>query len=127
MLCPKCGAANAEGSNYCAKCGGALAGFGVAGEDDVGSVVVFARLLKCAGVIVFLMSAFPFLLGLLKTYYALGGASAAEKAVMLSGGISESFKSGLPWVAGGAVFCIVVFILSRSLVRDARRPRRGSP
>jgi len=56
----------------------------------------------------------------------LGGASAAEKATMLSEGISESFRSGLPWIAGGAVFCIVIFILSRSLVRDAKRQRRGS-
>ena len=103
-----------------------MAGLRVAAKDDVGSVVVFTRLLKCAGVIVFLMTAFPFLVGLLKTYCALGGASAAEKATMLSEGISESFRSGLPWIAGGAVFCIVIFILSRSLVRDAKRQRRGS-
>jgi hypothetical protein len=127
ILCPECGASNAEGSKYCANCGSALGGVGVDANDGARGVVVFTRLLKGVGVIVFLMSAFPLLVGLLKTYYALGGASAAEKAVMLSEGISESFKSGLPWVAGGAVFCIVIFILSHSLAHNANRKARGLP
>jgi hypothetical protein len=125
MLCPACGAANAEGSSYCAKCGGPLAGLRVAAKDDVGSVVVFTRLLKCVGVIVFLMSAFPFLVGLLKTYNALGGAAASERAKMLLVGVTEALRSGLLWLAGGVVFCVFIFILSRSLVRDAERQRRG--
>ena len=125
MLCRACGAANAESSDKCAKCGVPLARSRGGPQAGVEGIVIFAWLLKCVGVIVFLISAYPFFGGLLKTYCALGGASAAEKATMLSEGISESFRSGLPWIAGGAVFCIVIFVLSRSLIRDARRQHRG--
>jgi hypothetical protein len=125
MLCPECGAANVEGSRYCARCGRPLAGVGPGPVDDVGAVVVFARALKWAGVLAVLVGAFPLLAGLLKTCRALGGAAPSERTTMLRIGIGEAFGAGLPWLAGGIVFCICIFILSRSLVRGARRRRRS--